>query len=187
MLASFTDLQTGQEPSKASQDLHEQRCLQGRKITHEVLELHPLQTNFLWLSTCSISHEPQQKDSASWTSSLAMTSLSLICSRELLRSTTIASFSRASLCHCSLSSSTFLRQTSSSMVFFVACAKSSSFCLIKEETFDSTLFSTIPNSWFLCSCRANLSLSACVCFGEIDFDYWRQKHKKKATKTKPTE
>ena len=184
MLASFTDLQTGQEPRKASQDLHEQRCLQGRKITHEVLELHPLQATFFWLSTCSISHEPQQKDSASWTLLLGVTSRSLIRSSVLLKSTTTASFSLASLCHCSLSCSTFLRQTSSSMVFFVVCAKSSSFCLIKEETFDSTLFSMIPNCCFLCCCKANLSLSACICFREIDLDFWRPKHKMKATKTK---
>jgi hypothetical protein len=38
MLPSFTALHTGQEPRKASQYLHEQTCLQGRKRTHGLRE-----------------------------------------------------------------------------------------------------------------------------------------------------
>lgn len=167
MLASFTELQTGQEPRKASQALHEQRCLHGRKRTHDFLDLHHLQTIF-FLSPSSSStfssllQEPQIEDSASWAPLLTTTSLSLTCSSVLLRSTTIASFSFAILCHDSLSISAFLRLASSSIVFLVAWANTSSFCLIKHKAFDSKLFSTAASCCLLCSCRAHLSLSFCL-------------------------
>lgn len=165
MLASLADLQTGQDTRKASHCLHEQRCLQGRKRTHEFLELQRLQAIFLLssFSSCSLwSHEPQKTDSASSALLLTKTSLSLTCSSVLLRSETMASFALASFCHDSLSISAFFKQASSSIAFFVACAKSSSFCLIIVMAFDSMLFSTTASSRFLCSCKADLSLSLCL-------------------------
>lgn len=164
MLATLAELQTGQETRKASHCLHEQRCLQGKRRTHEFLELQRLQASFLLssFSSCSLlssSHESQQTDSASSALLLIKTILSLTCSRVLLRSITIASFALANLCHDSLSISAFLKQASSSIALLVACIKSSSFCLIKFIAFDSTLFNTAPSCCFLCSSRADLNLS----------------------------
>lgn len=176
MLASLVDSQTGQEPRKGSQDLHEQRCLQGRKRTHDLLVLQFLQANFFPFSSttrfsCSIttlslslcpplSHEPQQ-DSASSASLLTKTSLSLTCSSVLLRSMTMVSFALAILCHVSLSISAFLKQSWSSMALLVACAKCSSFCLIKLKVLDSKFLNRAASCCFLCSCKANLSFSFC--------------------------
>lgn len=170
MLVSFTDLQTGQASRKTSQDLHEHRCLQGRKIKHDLRELQRLQAIFLlssFTSPCSLTAvlDPQKRDSASSAPLLTQTKFSLMtCSSVLLRSMAIASFSSASLCHEFFSISALLRSASSSIVFFVARAKSSSFRLIKFNALDSILLSRIASCRFFRSRKADLSLSFCFLF-----------------------
>ena len=150
MLASFTDSQTGQNPTKASQDLHEHRCLQGSNITHDLRELHTLQQFFI------IILPSPQKDSAS----LSVTRISV-----LLSSVTFASFSLAFLCQFCLSISILLRHCSRSFVFFVAIDKFSFLWDIKVVNFDSYLCK-INNSCCLDSaCKVVFNLS--FCFGSI--------------------
>ena len=169
MLPSFTAPHTGQEPRKASQYLHEQTCLQGRKRTHGLREWQLLQLIFLLIlftassSSCplsSLSHEPQN-DAASSAVWLTKTSRSLTCSSVLFRSVAIASFALANLCHVSLSISAFLKHSWSSIVLIFACAKSSSFRLIKIDAFDSNSLKRTAMSCFLCSCKTSFNLSFC--------------------------
>ena len=189
MLAFFAFVQTGQRSRRGSQTSHEQRCLQGRNNMHELRELQPLHTviiiNFLCFSSSHTSSTPlfssvsscttscnnsssfsiftSQQDSASSASLLKKPKgvLSLTCSNALFNDTTMASLSCAALCHAWFSVSNLLKKSSSSIVLLAACAISSSFCLSKNNVFDSILFSTTANCCFLCSCNTNLNLSFC--------------------------
>lgn len=119
---------------------------------------------FLFTSSCpiisSLSHEPQY-EAASSAVFLTKTTLSVNCLSMVFRSITVASFSLAILRHVSLSVSAFLTHSWSSIVLIVARAKSSSFCLIKLDVFDSILLKMTASSCFLCSCRDSLNLSYC--------------------------
>ena len=165
---------------------------------HELRELQPLHTviiiNFLCFSSSHTSSTPlfssvsscttscnnsssfsiftSQQDSASSASLLKKPKgvLSLTCSNALFNDTTMASLSCAALCHAWFSVSNLLKKSSSSIVLLAACAISSSFCLSKNNVFDSILFSTTANCCFLCSCNTNLNLSFCF-------------HKKKKSKS----
>lgn len=165
MLAFFTTPQTGQEIKKPWQDLHEQRCLQGRKTTHEFRELQHLHSIFL--AFCSSFSPPlfspvssSQQDSASSTQ-LVKHWFSLSRSIELLRLETKASFSLASLCQFWLSISIVLKNCSSSPVLFMALEISSSFCFSKYSAFASNFLRSNKICCFLCSCKANFNLSFC--------------------------
>ena len=200
MLASFTDLQTGQQPRRGSQDLHEQRCLQGKKRKHEVRELQRLHAIFLhWSFTSSppsplslplpssslLSMGPPPYDSASSAPLLSNKCVSLTCSSMLFRYLTIASFSVATRCHPWLSTSLLLNQSSSSIIFFLALAKSSSFCLIRVIVFDSNLFNSDPSCCFRCSCKANFNLSSyCTKYQQNSNSKKTQKEKKKEKEKK---
>lgn len=151
MLASFTDSQTGQNPTKTSQDLHEQRCLQGRKTTHDLFPLHSLQSKFLLFP---LFDEKSHADSASM-------ALSLTWVRVLLSSETFASFSLAFLCHFWFSISVSLKHCSSSIVFFVAIANSSSFRHIMLAIFDWYLWSRISWCCLDSFCKIDFNLSFC--------------------------
>lgn len=166
MLAFFTTPQTGQEIKKPWQDLHEQRCLQGRKTTHEFRELQHLHSIFL--AFCSSFSPPlfsppvssSQQDSASSTQ-LVKHWFSLSRSIELLRLETKTSFSLASLCQFWLSISIVLKNCSSSPVLFMALEISSSFCFSKYSAFASSFLRSNKICCFLCSCKANFNLSFC--------------------------
>lgn len=179
MLAFFGDWQTGQESRKASQALHEQRCLQGRNSTHELRELQPLQTMFVFFfffnflcstsllspsssSVLSLSSTSQHDSASSAPLLLRQQALSLISSSVLFKDTTMASFSSATLFHDWFSVSNFLNKSRSSIVLLVPRAISSSFCLNKAVVFDSIFFSNVPTCCFLCSCSNNLNLSFCL-------------------------
>jgi len=181
MLDFLGILQTGQTCRKGSQVLHEQRCLQGRNIKQDFWELQHLQSIVFFL-ICSTSPTPprhtvfspvpssiaavifmlsSQHDFAS-SDIIACTALSFTCSKLLWRHTTIASFSSATFFHDSFSTSNLLKNSFNSLVFFVACIISSSFCLNKWRAFNSIFFNNSAMCCFLCSCSKTLNFSFCT-------------------------
>lgn len=163
MLAIFTDLQTGQESSRASHASQQQRCLHGRIKTHETRELQALQAIFSLSSDGLVDGERSQHDSASWAGVEDEQTFSLItCSILVFNESTIASFSVAILCHVWISISILFKQNSNSAFFLLSFAMSSSFCLSKKSVFASSVFISSAICCFLFSCIVTLNLSFCT-------------------------
>lgn len=180
MLAFLTILQRGHESRKGSQTWHEERCLHGKKTTHDIPELQLLQTISLLLfcpllllppsscprppssTTTTLSPFSQHDSASSAPFHGCRHALSFSCSIVLVRDMTMASFSFATLCHACFSISILLNMSSSSIVLFIALDISSSFCFSKNCFFDSYFLSINASCCFLCSCKPNLNLSFCL-------------------------
>lgn len=147
-LASFTVSQIGQCPKSPSQDLQQQRCLQGKKTTHNLPAWHNLQQPFIIFSLQGSSEDESQNDTASSSSSMT-------CFNLLLRSETMASFSVAFFSHALASISAPFNESWSSLDLFLAMANSSSFCSIRALILDSYLC-IISACSRVSSCRISL-------------------------------
>jgi len=147
---------TGHAWREGSHALHEQRCLQGRNIKDDILEWQHLQIMFSPVVSWSQHTSPffmSQHDSTSSTTN----ALSLIDSKALLSDNTIASFWCAALRHDWFSVSSLVKNCSNSILFFVACAICSSFCLSIRNTSYSTFFNIVLR----CSCNNSVNFSFC--------------------------